>query len=244
MKLKYTYSLEENYDQPRQHIKKQRHYFVNKHPSSQSYGFLVVMYQCERWTIKKAECWKIDAFELWCWRRLLRVPWTARTSNQFILKKSVVNIHWTDWCWSWSSNTLPPNVKNWLIWTAPDVGKDWRQEEKGTTEEMVGCHHQINGHEFKWTLGDAQGGLVCCSPCSCEESDTTEWLNWTELLLDNFQQATWKMQLNCHHPGSPSYIFIVVHLLSFEVIILVISFMQKCSIIIHEYLIYAFLRLK
>ena len=96
MKLKYTYSLEENYDQPRQHIKKQRHYFVNKHPSSQSYGFPVVMYQCERWTIKKAERRKIDAFELWCWGRLLRVPWTARTSNQFILKKSVMNIHWTD----------------------------------------------------------------------------------------------------------------------------------------------------
>ena len=105
-KLKYTCCLEENYDQPRQHIKKQRHYFVNKHPSSQSYGFPVVMYQFERWTIKKAEHRKIDAFELWCWRRLLRVPWTARTSNQFILKKSVVNIHWTDWCWSWSSNTL------------------------------------------------------------------------------------------------------------------------------------------
>ena len=77
----------ESYDQPRQHIKKQRHYFVNKGPSSQGYGFSVVMYGCESWTIKKAECQRIDAFELCCWRRLLRVPWTARRSNQSILKE-------------------------------------------------------------------------------------------------------------------------------------------------------------
>ena len=68
---------------PRQHIKKQSHYFANKGPSSQSYGFLIVMYGCESWTIKKAECWRIDAFEL-CWGRLLRVPWIARRSNQSI----------------------------------------------------------------------------------------------------------------------------------------------------------------
>ena len=76
-----------NYDQPRQHIKKQRHYFANKGLSGQSYGFPVVMYECESWIIKKAEHWGIDAFELWCWRRLLRVPWTARRSNQSILKE-------------------------------------------------------------------------------------------------------------------------------------------------------------
>ena len=68
--------------------------------------FPVVMYGCESWTIKKAEHQKIDAFELWCWRRLLRVPWTARRPKQSILKKSVLNIHWKDWCWSWNSNTL------------------------------------------------------------------------------------------------------------------------------------------
>ena len=77
----------ESYDQPRQHIKKQRHYFANKGPSSRGYGFSVVMYGCESWTIKKAEHWRIDAFELWCWRRLLRVPWTSRRSNQSILKE-------------------------------------------------------------------------------------------------------------------------------------------------------------
>ena len=86
MKLKDTH-WKESYDQPRQHIQKQRHYFANKGPSSQGYGFPVVTYGCESWTIKKAERRRIDAFELWCWRRLLRVPWTVRRSNQFILKE-------------------------------------------------------------------------------------------------------------------------------------------------------------
>ena len=76
-----------SYDQSRQYIKKQRHYFANKSPSSQSYGFPLVMYGCESWTIKKAERQRIDAFELWCSRRLLKVPWTARRSNQSILKE-------------------------------------------------------------------------------------------------------------------------------------------------------------
>ena len=87
MKLKDTYSLEGKYHQPRQHIQKQRHYFANKGPSSQGYGFSSGFYGCESWTVKKAECRRIDAFELWCWRRLLRVPWTARRSNQSILKE-------------------------------------------------------------------------------------------------------------------------------------------------------------
>ena len=77
----------------------------------------------------------------------------------------------------------PPDVKNWPIWKDPDAGKDWRQEEKGTTEdEMVGWHHWLDGHEFEQTsgVGDGQGGLVCCSPWGRKESDTTELLNWTE----------------------------------------------------------------
>ena len=87
MKLKNTTPWQESYDQPRQHIEKQKHYFTNKGPYSQGYGFPVVMYGCESWTIKKAEQRRIDAFELWCWRRLLRVPWIARISNQSILKE-------------------------------------------------------------------------------------------------------------------------------------------------------------
>ena len=79
----------------------------------------VVMYGCESWTIKKTEHQRIDAFELWCWRRLLRVPWTARRSNQSILKKSVLNIHWKDWCWSWNSNTLATWWEELTHWKRP-----------------------------------------------------------------------------------------------------------------------------
>ena len=68
--------------------------------------FPMVTYGCESWTVRKAEGWRIDAFELWCWRRLLRVPWTARRSNQSILKEISPGVHWKDWCWSWNSNTL------------------------------------------------------------------------------------------------------------------------------------------
>ena len=78
----------------------------------------------------------------------------------------------------------PHDVRNWLIWKDPDAGKDWRWEEKGTTEdEMVGWHHRLNGREFEWTpgVGDGQGGLVCCDSWGCKESDTTERLNWTKL---------------------------------------------------------------
>ena len=103
----------------------------------------VVMYGCESWTIKQAEHQRIDAFELWCWRRLLRVPWTTRRYNQSILKKISPEYSMEDWRWSWPPILWPPDVKGWLIWKDPNAGKDWRQEEKSTTEdEMVGWHHQ------------------------------------------------------------------------------------------------------
>ena len=78
----------------------------------------------------------------------------------------------------------PPDVKSWLIWKDPDTWKDWGQEKGKTEDEMVGWHHQLNGHEFGWTpgVGDGQGGLVCCSTCGHKESDLTEQLNWTELI--------------------------------------------------------------
>ena len=81
--------------------------------------FPVVMYGCASWSVKKAECWRIDAFELWCWRRLLRVPWTARRSNQSIIKRSVLGIHWKDWCWSWNSNTLATWWEELTHWKRP-----------------------------------------------------------------------------------------------------------------------------
>ena len=82
----------------------------------------------------------------------------------------------------------PPDVKSWLVWKDPDAGKDWGQEEEGTTEDvMVGWHHQLNGHEFGWArgAGDGQGGLACCGSWGCKETDTTEWLKWTELNWTN-----------------------------------------------------------
>ena len=95
--------------------------------------FPMVMYGCESWTVKKAEHRRIDAFELWCWRRLLRVPWTARRSNQSILKisQSWIFIGRTD-VKAETPILWPPDGKSWLIWKDPDAGKDWRQEEKGT----------------------------------------------------------------------------------------------------------------
>ena len=106
--------------------------------------FPVILYGCESSTIKKAEHWRIDASKPWCWRRLLRVPWTARRSNQ-----SWILIGRTDGE-AESPIIWPPDVKNWLIGKDPDAGKDWGQREKGTREdEMVGWHHRLNGHEFE-----------------------------------------------------------------------------------------------
>ena len=139
-----------------------------KVPIVKAMVFPVVMYGCEGWTIKKAEHRGINAFELWCWRRLLRDPWMARRSNQSILKE--INPEY-------SLEGLMLNLKfqyfghliwkNWLIGKDPDDGKDWRQEEKGTTkDEMVGWHHQLDRHEFEQApgVGDGQGRLARLSP--------------------------------------------------------------------------------
>ena len=149
------------------------------------------MYGCESWTIKKAAHRRTDAFELWCWRRLLRVPWTARRFNGVNPKgnQSWILIGRTDA----EAETLilwPPDTKNWLIWKDPDAGKDWRWEEKGMTEdEILGWHNQLNVHEFEQALrvSDEQGSLECCSPWGHQQSDMTEWLNWTEHVSKKFE---------------------------------------------------------
>ena len=142
---------QESYGQPRQHIKKQRYYFANKGPSSQSYGFSSSQYGWESWSIRKAEYQRINAFELWCWRRLLRVPWTARRSNHSILKEISPEYSLEGLILKLKLQYLwPPDAKNWLIWKDPVSGKDSRLEEKGTTEdEMVGWYHRLNGLEFE-----------------------------------------------------------------------------------------------
>ena len=96
-------------------------------------AFPVVMHGWENWMNKKSECQRIDAFKLWWWRRLLRVPRITRRPNQSILNEINLNIHWKDWCWGWSSNTLA----TWLTGKHSDAGKDWGQEEKGATEDEV-----------------------------------------------------------------------------------------------------------
>ena len=120
----------------------------------------------------------------------LRVPWTARRSNQSVLKElefrsqSTIFIGRTD-TEAEAPILWPPDVKGWLIWKDPGAGKDWRQEENGTTEdEMGGWYHRLNGLEFEQALGvgDGQGSLVFCSPWCSTELDKTEWLGWTELL--------------------------------------------------------------
>ena len=137
--------------------------------------FPVVMYGCESWTMKKAERWRIDAFELWCWRRLLRVPWTARRSNQSILK---------DISPGYSLEGMMLKLKLQYfghLMQRVDSLKKRGQEEKGTTEdEMAAWHHRLDGHESEWTpgIGDGQGGLACCYSWGRKESDTTEQLNW------------------------------------------------------------------
>ena len=110
--------------------------------------FPVVMCGCESWTIKKAEHWRIDAFELWCWRRLLRVPWTARRSNQSILKEISPEYSLERLMLKLKLQYLGHLVQR-IDSLDADAGKDWRWEEKGMTEdEMAGWHHQLDGHEF------------------------------------------------------------------------------------------------
>ena len=174
----------ESYDQPRQHIKKQRHYFVNKGLSSQGYGF----------SSGHVWMWKLDYKESWAPKNWCF--WTVvleKTLESPLDCKEIQLVHpRRDQSWVFIGRTdietetpilWPPNAKSWLIRKDPDAGEDWGQEEKGTMEdEMVGWYYQLNGHGFGWTPGacDGQGGLAYWSSWGCKESDTTEQLNWTE----------------------------------------------------------------
>ena len=139
-------------------------------------AFPVVMYGFESWTIKKAEHWRTDAFKLLCWRRPLRVPWTARRSNQSILKEI---IHWKDWCWSWSSNSLATWWRRWLIGKDSDAGKDWWQKKGEAEDEMVGYHHQLYGYELEHILGDIEGWEAWCAGVPGVTKSQTGLSNWT-----------------------------------------------------------------
>ena len=142
--------------------------------------FPVVIYGCESWTVKKAECQRIDAFEV-VLNKILESPLNCKEIQPVHPKgdQSWIFIGRTD-AEAETPIVWPLDVKNWLIGKAPDTGKDWGQEEKGTTEdEMVGWHHQRDGHEFEQApgIGDGQGRLACCSPWGRKESGTTERVN-------------------------------------------------------------------
>jgi len=121
--------------------------------------FPVVMYGCESWTVKKAERWRINAFELWCWRRLLRVPWTSRTSNQSVLKEISPGCSLEGLMLRMKLQYFEHLMRRIdSLEKVSDVGRDWGQEKKGMTEnEMAGRHHWLDGHEFEWTLGVVDG---------------------------------------------------------------------------------------
>ena len=137
-----------------------------------------LIYVCDSWTIKKAECQRTDAFELWCWRRL-ESPLDC---------KEIQPVHPKgDQFWIFVGKTdgeaetpilWPPDAKSSLIGKDPEAGKDWGQDEKWAIEdELVGWHHRLNGHEFEQApgVGDGQGSLACCSPWGHKGLDTTEW---------------------------------------------------------------------
>jgi len=144
--------------------------------------FPVVMYGCESWTYKESWVPKNWCFWTVVLEKTLESPFDCKNIKPVNPKgnQSWIFIGRTD-AEAETPILWPPDVKNWLLGKDPKAGKDWRQEEKGTTEdEMVGCHHWLDGHQFEQALGvgDGQGSLACCSPWGCKESDRTERLNW------------------------------------------------------------------
>ena len=171
-----------SYDKPRQHIKKQRYYFTDKCPSSQGYGF--------------------SSGHVWMWE----LDWRKLSAKELMLlncgvgedscgslglqgdppspfwRRSALGVLWKEWCWSWNSSTLATSweeLTHWKrLWCWEGLGAG------GEGDEMAGWHHWLDGHEFEWSpgVGDGQGGLACFNSWGRKEADTTEWLNWTELL--------------------------------------------------------------
>ena len=184
MNLKALAPWKRSYDQPRQHVKKQRHYFANKSPSSQSHDFSSS--HVWMWELDRKESWALRNWYFWTvvLEKTLESPLDCKEIQLFNSKRN------QSWIFIGRADAKvempilwPLDVKNWLNEKDPDAGKDWRQEEKGTTEdEMVGWHHRLDGYEFEQApgVGDWQGSLACCSPRGCKELDVTERLNWTD----------------------------------------------------------------
>ena len=156
-----------SYGQPRQHIKKQRHYFADKAIFSSSHVWI-------------CECWRIDTFELWCWRRLLRIPWTARRSTQSILKE--ISPEYSLRCSNWSSKTLATLYKELTCWKRPWCWERLKAGEEGDDRGWDGWMASLTQWTWVWTcfgVGDGQGRLVCCGPWGCRvRHDWEIKLNW------------------------------------------------------------------
>ena len=185
MKLRNAAPWKKSYDQPRWHIQKQRHYFAYKGPFSQGYGF----------SSGHVWVWELDCEESWvpknwCFCTVV----LEKTLESPLDCKEIQPVHsegdqsWVFFGRNDAKAETPvlwlPHVKSWLTGKDPDAGRDWGQEENGTTEdEMARWHHRLNGREFEWTpgVGDGQGGLACCNSWGRKESDMTKQLNWTEL---------------------------------------------------------------
>ena len=186
MKLKTLTPWKESYDRPRQDIEKQRHYFANKSASSQGYVF----------SSGHVWMWELDCEESWPLKNLCF--WTVvleKTLESPLDFKEIQSVHPKgDQSWVFTGRTdaavetpilWPPHLKSWLTGKDSDAWRDWGQEKKRTTEdEMAGWHHWLDGLEFGWTpgVGDGQGGLACCDSWGHKELNTTERLNWTELI--------------------------------------------------------------
>ena len=173
-----------SYNQPGQHIKKQKHYFANKGLSSQSYGFSSS--HVWMWELVYKESWMLKNWCFWTvvLEKTLESPLDCKEIQPIKPKgnQSWILIGRTD-DEAEAPILWPPDAKNWLIGKDPAAGKDWRQEEKGMTEdEMVGWHHSLDEHEFEQApgVGNGQGSQVCCSPQGHKESDTTEQLSWID----------------------------------------------------------------
>ena len=151
--------------------------------------FLVVMCRCESWTIRKAEH-GIDVFELQCWRRLLRVPWTARRSNQSILRKSVLKIHWKDWCWSWNSNTLATWCEELTHWKRPWCWERLKAGEEGDDRGWDGWMASLTRWTWVWANSGSwwqtgKPGMLQSMESQRIRHDRGTEMNWNEAFLNH-----------------------------------------------------------